>query len=477
LAFCNPSRLRWPFGTRTRHAPSGLWCALIFLPALLIGLVPSQQAAAQGIQLIRDTEIERVLRTYEVPLLQAANIDPATIKLYLVSDPEINAEATQSPISAEGEDIIVNTGTFLQLDSPNQVIGILAHETGHIAGGHLVRDTAAMQKASIPMLLGMVVGVAAMAAGGGEAGMGAIMLGQQAAQSQFFAFSRAQEATADQMGQRYLLKTHQSGRGMLEVFEKFADDDARGAYYQMAFISDHPADRQRIDELEREVDSSPYRDTKDSPETVHEFHMIQAKLAGYLSTPDAVLQRWPMSDQSEEAHYARAMAFFRKPDMAKALAEINALIKEEPANPYFWEVLGQIYVQMAQPVKGIGPYEKSVNLLPDAPLIRIDLAAAQLATERQDLAKQALTNLKIALQQESTNTFAWYELAAAYSALGNDPMANLSTAEFNYNIGDMRKAGYFATMAAHDLPKGTPDWQRANDIMAVIGPTQAREQR
>jgi predicted Zn-dependent protease len=432
----------------------------------------AQPAAAQSVELIRDTEIERVLKSYEDPILVAANIDPATIKLYLVSDPEINAAATQSPMASETEDIIVNTGTFLQLDSPNQVIGILAHETGHIAGGHLIRDVAAMQKASIPMLIGMAVGIIAMAKGAGEGGMGAIMLGQQAAEAQFMAFSRVQEATADQMGQKFLLKTHQSGRGMLSVFEKFADEDAMSAYYQTPFISDHPADRERIDLLTREVEASPYKDVPDSPEAIHEFHMIQAKLAGYLSNPEAVLQRYPLNDQSEEAHYARAMAYFRQPDLKKALQEINILIKEEPKNPYFWEVLGQIYVNMAQPQKGVGPYQRAVDLLPDAPLLRIDLAAAQLAIDRSPLAKPALENLKIALQQENDNAFGWYEMAQAYSELNNEPMANLSTAELDYNSGNMREAARFATLAAHDLPKGSPDWQRANDIMAVIGPQQ-----
>jgi predicted Zn-dependent protease len=469
LAFCNPLRPVRPFNVN-RHNCVRL--AGLLLPALLFAFgLGNQPAAAQGMELVRDTEIERVLKSYEDPLLVAAGIDPATVKLYLVSDPEINAAATQSPMANEEEDIVVNTGTFLQLDSPNEIIGILAHETGHIAGGHLVRDAAAIQKASIPMLIGMAVGIVAMAAGaGGEAGMGAIMMGQQAAEAQFLAFSRAQEATADQMGQRFLMKTHQSGRGMLQVFEKFANDEAMSAYYKTPFISDHPADRERVDLLSREVDASPYKDVPDSPQAIHEFHMIQAKLAGYLSRPDAVLQRFPLSDQSEEAHYARTMAYFRMPDMKKALEEINILVKEEPNNPYFWEVLGQINVDMAQPMKGVGPYQKAVDLLPDAPLMRIDLAAAQLATEKPPLAKAALDNLKIALRQENDNTFAWYEAAQAYSQMGNEPMANLSTAELNYSGGNMRDAARFATMAAHALPKGTPDWQRANDIMAVIGP-------
>jgi predicted Zn-dependent protease len=429
-----------------------------------------QPAAAQAISIIRDTEIERVMRGYEVPLLVAAGVDPATIKLYLVDDPTINAFASQSPVNDEGEDIFINAGLLIQLKTPNQVIGVLAHETGHIAGGDLTKDTRVMTKAMIPMLLGMAVGIAAMAMGAGEAGMAAIGLGAQAGMSQFLKFSRAQEATADQRGQKYLRATHQSGNGMLEVFERFAQEDAMSGAYNKDFISDHPADRDRIDLLQRLVDSSPYKDVQDSPESVHEFHMIQAKLIGYLGRIDSVMTKYPPSDTSEEARYARGMAYFRKPDLPEALAETNSLVKEEPKNPYFWEMLGQIYVDMAQPEKGVGPYQKSVDLLPDAPLLRISLAASQLATEKPALAPLALQNLKVALQQESDNAFGWYEAAQAYSAMGNQPMADLSTAERYFNDGAMSGAAHFAAIAARKLPKGSTDWQRANDILSVAEP-------
>ncbi len=382
----------------------------------------------------------------------------------------MNAFAAQSPADDEQEDIFVNTGTFLQLKTPNELIGVLAHETGHIAGGDLTKDTRVMEKAMIPMLIGMAVGVAAMIAGAGNAGLAAIALGQQAGLAQFLSFSRVQEATADQRGQKYLRMTHQSGQGMLSVFERMANEQAMAAYYQRQFISDHPADRERIDLMQREVDASPYRDVPDSPEAIHEFHMIQAKLAGYLGNVDSVLSHYPPSDTSEEARYARGMAYFRQPNLQMALQETNSLVKEEPKNPYFWEVLGQIYVDMAQPEKGIPPYQKSVDLLPDAPLLRVSLAAAQLATDKPVFAKPAIDNLKVALQQENDNTFAWYEAAQAYSMLGNQPMADLSTAERYYNDGAMKEAVHFATVAAHNLPKGSSDWQRANDIMSAAGP-------
>jgi predicted Zn-dependent protease len=429
-----------------------------------------EAAQAQAISLVRDTEIERVLHGYEDPILNVAGLDPHIIRIYMVDDPSLNAFAMHGPAASETTDIFVNTGLLTQLKTPNEVTGVLAHETGHIAGGDLTRDTRAVAKASIPMLIGMAAGVAAMIAGAGDAGIALMGLGAQAAQSQFLSFSRAQEATADQRGQKFLLATHQSGRGMLQVFERMADEAAMSARYNSPFISDHPADRERIDLLEREVEASPYRDVPDSPEAVHEFHMIQAKLFGFIDPVDAVLSHYPPSDMSEEGHYARAIAYFRQPDMQKALDESNTLVKLEPKNPYFWELLGQIYVEMSQPEKGVVPYQKSVDILPDAPLLRVSLAAAQLATESPQMAKPALENLKVALRLENDDTFAWYEAAQAYSELGNQPMADLSTAERYYTVGAMKTAAHFAMEAQRKLPKGSTDWQRAGDIMLVAGP-------
>ena len=436
----------------------------------------AQPAAAQAISLVRDTEIERVLHQYEDPILNVAGLDPHLIRIYMIQDPTINAFAMHGPGESETTDIFVNTGLIMQLKSPNEVTGVLAHETGHIAGGDLTRDTHAMAKASIPMLIGLAAGVAAMIAGQGNAGMAAVGLGAQAAQSQFLAFSRAQEATADQRGQKFLLLTHQSGRGMLEVFERTADQAAMSARYNQPLISDHPADRDRIDLMEREVEASPYKDVPDSPEAVREFHMIQAKLIGFIDPVDSVLNQFPPSDNSEEAHYARAIAYFRQPDMQRALDEANTLVKLEPKNPYFWELLGQIYVEMSQPEKGVAPYQKSVDLMPDAPLLRVSLAAAQLATEKTQMARPALDNLKAALRIENDDTFAWFESAQAYSELGNEPMANLSTAERYYTVGAMDAAAHFATEAQRKLPKGSPDWQRAGDIMLVAGPGNNRRE-
>jgi predicted Zn-dependent protease len=419
--------------------------------------------AMAQVGLLQDTETERTLRSYEDPILKVAGLDPAAVKMYIVNDPSINA------FVAEGQNIFVNSGLFIQLRTPNELIGVIAHETGHIAGGHLSRDTEAIKKATIPMLLSMVVGIAAAVMGAGQAA-GMIMVGgQQAAMAQFNSFSRVQEATADQMGQKFLRATHQSGVGMVHVFERMADEQARASMHPDALATDHPADRDRVVALQGIAESSPYYNVTDSPEAQHEFDMIKAKMIGYLAPVPDVLKLYPPSNLSKPARYARAMAYMRKPDLKMALGEINSLIKDEPDNPYFYEMLGQIYVEMSQPEKGLAPYQKSVDLLPDAPELRVALAAAQLATEKHALAQSAVDNLKIALQQDDEDIFAWYLVAQGYSILGNQPMADLATAERFYASGNAA-ALVFAQRAQRALPEGSADWQRANDIVAIVTP-------
>jgi predicted Zn-dependent protease len=436
----------------------GSFCALVM------------PASAQAISLLQDTETERLLQSYETPILRVAGIDPAAVKMYIVNDTSLNA------FVAEGQNIFVNAGLFIELKNPNELTGVLAHETGHMAGGHLIRDTGAIAKAEIPMLLSMVVGLAAAIAGAGEAGMILMGIGQSAAQAQFLQFSRVQESTADQMGQRFLRLTHQSGLGMVHVFDRMANEAARAGINEKEFASTHPADRDRVALMQDEADASPYRDVPDSPASVHAYEMVKAKVIGYLLPVRDVFYRYPLSDKSEPARYARAMVYMRLPDLPKALAEVNSLIKDEPKNPYFYEILGQIYVSMSQPMKGLAPYQTSVDLLPDAPELRVSLAAAQIATERKDIEKTAIDNLKVALQQDNEQPFAWYEMAQAYSDLGNEPMANLATAERYYTFGVLPKAAVFAGRARQKLAKGSPDWERANDIIAVAA-SQPRQQQ
>jgi predicted Zn-dependent protease len=286
-----------------------------------------------------------------------------------------------------------------------------------------------------------------------------------------------QEATADQIAVKSLNATHQSSQGLLDTFRRFAAEEAMGAYKIDPYAVDHPAGQDRVALLETLVDQSPYKDVKDSPAAMHAFLMMKAKLIGYVLPVKEVFNRYPLTDTSEPARYARAMAYSRQPDLPKALAEINGLIKEEPRNPYFYEVLGQIYVNMAKPELGIPAFQKAVDLLPDASQLRVGLAAAQLATERSKLAAPALANLKSALLVENDDAFAWFETAQAYSDLNNQPMADLSTAEQMYAEGAYPQAAQFARRAQRALPAGSRDWERAGDIMAVASIGRKQTQR
>ena len=442
-----------------------------FVATLLVYGLP---ANAQSISLLRDTETEEALRSYETPLARAAGLDPVP-KVWLVgAGDEINAFATYGD---GGENIFVFSGIMLWLKTPNELIGVMAHETGHISAGHLSRGQYGMKKAMIPMLLSLVVGLGAMMAGAGEAGMAIMGIGQAYAMGQMAAFTRVQESTADQIAAKLLLITHQSPMGMYHTFQRFANEEAMSAYKIDKFAVDHPSGQDRVFDLNDMVESSPYREVQDSPEVLHTFQMVQAKLAGFVLPVKDAFIRYPESDTSEPARYAHAMVYMRQPNFQKALAAVNGLIADEPNNPYFYEVRGQIYVSLAKPMLAIPDYQKSVNLRPRAPQLRTALATAQLAAEDPALAAQALQNLKAALLVEDDDAFTWYETAKAYSLLKNEPMADLATAELWYNAGDMRKALVFATRARGKLAQGGTDWQRASDIIGAAGPLAAQQRR
>jgi predicted Zn-dependent protease len=442
-----------------------------FVCAFLAYALPAW--AQDDIGLLRDTETEEMLRSYEAPLARAAGLDPVP-KVWLVGDDEINAFASYGD---GGENVFIFSGILLWLHNPNEMIGVMAHETGHIAAGHLSRGSYGMKKAMIPMLLSLVVGIGAMIAGAGEAGMAIMGIGQAYAMGQMAAFTRVQESTADQIGAKLLLATHQSPMGMYHTFQRFANDEAMSAYKVDKFAVDHPSGQDRVFDLQDMVDASPYREVQDSPEALHTFQMVQAKLAGFVLPVKEALNRYPDSDTSEPARYAHSMIYLRQPNLQKALAAINGLLVDEPNNPYFYEVRGQIYMSMAKPALAIPDYQKSVALRPQAPQLRLALATAQLATEDASLAQPALANLKAAILVEDDDIFTWYQTAQAYSLLKNEPMANLSTAEAWYNAGDMRKALIFATRARGKLPQGSADWQRAGDIIGAAAPLAAQQQR
>lgn len=462
-------------------------------------------ARADGISLVRDAETENLIREYALPIWRAAGLVPSSVRVYLVQDDSINA------FVAGGQRLFINTGLITQVDEPMELYGVIAHETGHMAGGHLARGSEAMDKMKLPMIATMVLGVGAMVAGAGDAGMAVLAGGSQAVQRSLLSYSRQQEGSADEAGATFLQRAGLSGKGMLDLFSKFRDQEALSTTQQDPFVRSHPVSEDRLAALEDRVKASPYYDRTDSPERIHKFRMVQAKLNGFMDAPEVTFRRYPESDQSDYARYARSIAYHLAGDNDKSLAELDPLIKKEPDNPYLRELRGQVQFESGKVAESVPDYRKAHALLPDDPQLQLELAQALLSVDKSDLGDQALDvsssadgskiggsgatpppigSNKVHLETRPTETqltrealgylessvkidpenpTTFYQLAIAYGQLNDIAMAELATAEYYESVGAMRDARGHAAKAQRMLKEGSPEWLRAQDIVTEGG--------
>lgn len=434
-------------------------------PLLAIALLALTVFAgpAHAIGLIRDAETEHIIRKYSEPIFRAAGLNPNAISIHIVNDNSLNA------FVAGGQRMFVNTGMIRRADSPNMLIGVIAHETGHIAGGHLVTRRNAIEGNTAAAILSFVLGIGAVAAGAGDVGGAILAGGTSVAQRNILEYTRVQEAAADQAAMTYLNQVGWSGRGLVKTFELFRGYEVLSSRQQDPYLRSHPLSSERLSSLEDRVENSPYKDRKDPNDWQFDHDMVRAKLAGFLDRPAVTFRRYPKSDQSAPARYARAVAHHHASDLSKALTEISSLVEEYPNNPFLWELKGQILFESGKAREAIAPYEKSVELLGDSPLLRVGLAQAMLATEDPSLTKSAVEHLEKSLRYDRENSFAFHQLAMGYSRLGDKPLADLATAERYYLTGDLRQAKQHAYRAQEGLPEGTPNWLRAQDILNSKG--------
>jgi len=448
---------------------SALRCAVAGALMVLLALAPARAADRVG---IRDAEIERILRGYSEPLFAAAGLDAKAVNIYIIKDERLNA------FVAGGQNVFIHTGMITTLKTPNELKGVIAHEAGHISGSHLARGMEAAGKAQVPLIIGMLAGVAAIAAGAPDLGLGLLIGSQSVAQREFMSYSRTQEAAADQAAGKFLEATGQSPRGMYAVFDLFADQEALSGARQDPFVRTHPLSRDRASTLRAMVERSPFKDRTDTEQELRDYEMMVAKLRGFIEPPPSVLRRYPLADTSKPARYARAAAFFRAADLERALPQIDSLLADEPTNPYFWELRGQMLVESSRPVEGVPAYRKAVAHGGQEPLLHIGLGSALLATEQPAVVPEAIKHLKEALGKEPENAMAWYYLADAYARSGEDALAALSTAERYFSLRGYAQAASFAQRALPRLKQNGRDWQRANDILTIAQSEQAkREQR
>ena len=430
-----------------------------FLGLLLAALLLVSARASADVGYIRDAEIESTLRTFYTPILIAAGLEPSAVHIYIVNDPTLNS------FVAGGQNIFINTGTILRSETPNQLVGIVAHETGHIAGGHLVRTEEAMKSATIKTIIAMVLGAGAAAAAHNSGAAGAMMYGAEAyGMRSFLSFSVAQEANADQAALRFLDKTHQSSRGLLEFFQILQGQEVLSGAHQSPYLRTHPLTAQRIEYVRQHVEQSPYSNVADSAAWVELHKRMKAKLMAFLYPPSQALQYFPETDMSVSARYGRAIAYYRFPELKKALDVIDGLIRQEPNNPYFHELKGQMLFENGHVAQAVAPYREAVRLAPDVALLRVELGQVEIETEDKSLNMDALTNLKSATQYEARNADTWHFLAIAYGRTGDMGNMTLCLAEESMANGDKAQAKGQAKRALQLLPQGSQAHLRAEDI-------------
>src|SRR5438067_3115008 len=446
--------------------------ALMTAAALAIAPMAAAAQENKGPPVLRDTETEQLLREYTRPILRAAGLEKQNIQMVIINQGVFNA------FVADGRRIFVNYGAIMQSETPNQLIGVLSHETGHLAGGHLAKMREQMAQAQTQMIIAMLLGAGAMVAGarGGSnnglanAGAAAIAGPQEMIRRNLISYVRQQEENADRAGVKFLTATGQSPRGMYETFKRFTNDSLFAARGADPYLQSHPMPAERVAALEELARSSPYWDKKDDPALQLRHDMMRAKISTFMERQDTVYRRYPLSNDSLPARYASAITTYLHGDLRSALAQIDGLIVLQPANPYFYELRGQALLESGKPAEALTPLHKAVQLSNGSPLIEMMLGQALVATDNKAYTDEAIKILRAAVARESEAPLGYTQLAMAYGKKGDYAEADLASAQAAYLRGDNKTARDLASRAKTRFAVGTPGWVKADDIVTAKPP-------
>ncbi len=457
-----------------RTTPAARLIALVTATALVGAGAPARAQKEKGPPVVRDAEIEQLLRDYTQPILRTAGLAQQNVQVVIINDRSFNA------FVADGRRIFVNGGALMESETPNQIIGVLAHETGHIAGGHLARMREAMASATTQSIIAMLLGAGALVAAGrsggadlGQAGAAAIAGPTIAIQNTMIGYMRAQEEQADRAGVKFLTATGQSPKGMYETFKRMADQILYQIRYINPYLQTHPLPTERVAALEGLAKASPYWDHKDPPALQARHDLMRAKLYGFIERPDGVARRYPPSDTSLAARYARAISAYRFSDPRVALGQIEALIQAQPQNPYFYELKGQAFLEAGKPAEAIAPLRHAAQLAPNPALIQIMLGQALVATHDRVHVDEAIPMLQAAVLREPDTPDAYAQLAMAYGQKNDLARADLASAQAAFMRGDIKTAREIATRAKARFPVGSPGWVKADDLASLKPPQNA----
>src|SRR5512138_778844 len=456
---------------RTAHRKKPLKLTALTM-AIALAAAPMAAVAQEnkGPPALRDTETEQLLREYTRPILRAAGLEKQNIQMVIINQSVFNA------FVADGRRIFVNYGAILQSETPNQIIGVMAHETGHLAGGHLAKMREQMAQAQTQMIIAMLLGAGAMVAGAksggsnsGLANAGAAMFSApgEIIRRNLLSYVRQQEENADKAGVKFLNATGQSARGMWETFKRFTDESLFAARGTDPYVQSHPMPAERVAALEELARSSPYWDKKDDPALQLRHDMVRAKISAFMEKPDTVYRRYQSSNSTLPARYARAIVTYRHGDLRSAIAQIDTLIQEQPNNPYFYELRGQALLEGGRPTEAIAPLRKAVALSHNAPLIEMLLGQALVASNNNAYTDEAINILRAAVSRETEAPLGYSQLAMAYGRKGDYAQADLASAQAAYLRGDSKTARELASRAKTRFAIGTPGWVKADDIVSA----------
>ena len=435
------------------------------LLALLLCLMPM---AAQAMSFIRDAEIEGTLKRMATPVFQAAGLDPDSVRLFIINDRSINAFVID-------RNMAFHTGLLARLETPEELMGVIAHETGHIAGGHGVQRLDAARAARGPMILSTILGIAAAAAGAGDAAAAIVAGGQTVGQRGFLKYTRGQEASADQAAIGYLEAVRVDPTGMLETLERLKAQEIVTIGRRDPYSLTHPLSAERIRLLERRVAGARSLGAPTPAETAYLHARLRAKLRGFLDDPVRTLEAYPVSDRSEAAVLARSVAYHRLPDLPAALREVEALITARPTDAYYHELKGQFLFEGARPAEAAQAYAQAVRLAPDEPLIQTAYARALLSLNQPQYDQAALRALQAATRADPLDASSWRQMATAQARLNDRLGAQLSNAEYLALTGSWAAAERNARQVRDASPQGSSAWLRADDIIDAV--TRAQRDR
>ena len=428
-----------------------------FKSFLLLCLITFSTLVSANI--IRDAEIENFLEEISHPIFSEANLNLNSVDIYVFNDSSINA------FVACGQKIFVNTGLIQSFETPSMLRGVMAHETGHIAGGHLARSDEALERAQTPMIVGLLLGIGAAIAGDGDAAQALLLGSQQIAQGMVAKYSRSQESAADQAAIKYLEGIKKSSNGMLEVLYKFANQEALSSNRQSVRVRSHPISRDRIRSLEQKVNKSQFINERDNEKILFQYKMIQAKLDGFLNNPNDVIRKAKKDSSLIFNKYSLAVAYYRKALLKESLSALNEMINQYPNNPWFYELKGQVLYESGKIRESIIPYRKSLSISPNEPLLMVALATALNALENKNNAIEAISLLKKSLMHDQKNTQTWFQLAISYSRINDIGNAELASAERHFLTGNVKMASFHAKKSLKYNKNSSISKLRAQDIV------------